>query len=132
MNVGEADSVLRAEDGPFVEVADVSLVDLTRIPDDVAVNCLDRLHGMILAPSSKVYVHCIAGWNRSPTIVWLYLVACGIDPDMAKQLIASQNLDAVPGHPRLVDSLLVTKVQSHGRNYLPHPRPEAIGNVLRM
>jgi hypothetical protein len=131
LNVGECESVLRAQDGPFVEVAWHPIADFERIPSDVALRCLDALHRMSCSPDSSVYVHCIAGWNRSPTIVWLYLVACGVDCQMAKELIAAQSWDSVPGHPRLVDDDLVHLVAQHGaENYVPHPRPEVLFAIL--
>ncbi len=123
LNVSEAESMLRPEDGPFVEIVWHPLVDFQRIPDQVALECLDTLHRMVCAGKSKVYVHCIAGWNRSPTIVWLYLIACGMEPEAATKLIVTRNWDARPGHPGLVDAQLIATVQEHGRlKYQPHPR----------
>ena len=130
LNVGEAPNVLSAGDGPFTEIAWHPIVDLERIPNETAVAILTRLHEMVCRPNAKVYVHCIAGWNRSPTIVWLYLVACGMDEDEAKHLITRHAWDAVPGHARLVDTNLIEIVQQFGRTSLvPHPRPEVLEPV---
>ena len=127
LNVGEAPSVLAASDGPFTEIAWHPIADLERIPNEAAVAILTRLHEMVCRPNANVYVHCIAGWNRSPTVVWLYLVACGMDEDEAKRLITRHAWDAVPGHGRLVDASLIDLVQQFGRqSFLPHPRPEAL------
>jgi len=126
LNVGDAPSVLHIDDGPFIDVRWVEIVDLERIPQDLAIASLDTLHAMVATPNSTVYVHCVAGYNRSPTIVWLYLIACGVDPDAAKEFIGRRSLDAVPGHPRLIDADLIATVRSHGQLYLPHPRPEAL------
>src|SRR3954447_14965822 len=103
LNVCEAPSVLAVGPGGFREVAWHPVEDLARIPNEDAIACIDALHRMLREPGSKVYVHCIAGQNRSPTMLWLYLVACGHDPAMAKRLIEGRNLDAVAGHARLVD-----------------------------
>ena len=125
LNVGEAPSVLTAADGPFREVAWLPIADLERIPDDLAVACLDTLHRMACLPGSRVYIHCIAGQNRSPTVLWLYLVACGMDADRAKAIIEASARDSIPGHGRLVDAALVEDVRRFGaRSLLPHPRPE--------
>lgn len=127
LNVGESPSVLRAGEGSFREVAWRPVADLERIPDEAARECLDTLHRMLTEPDSRVYVHCVAGWNRSPTVVWLYLVACGADPPQARQAIGRRSPSAVPAHPKLIDERLVSFVRSHGgANYLPHPRPEAL------
>jgi hypothetical protein len=126
LNVGEAPCVLSPGAGSLHEVTWRPVVDLERIPDAVALDCLDTLHRMVCEPGSRVYVHCLAGWNRSPTVLWLYLVGCGMDPDAAKALIVSRAWDAIPGHPRLVDAELLRVVCTHARRYLPHPRPEAL------
>ena len=126
LNVGEAPSAISPSDG-FQEVIWRSVEDLERIPDDAALAALDELHRMATMDASRVYVHCVAGWNRSPTIVWLYLIACGLHPEAARQLIASRTLDAVPGHARLVDGSLIRLAQEHGaRRFLPLARPEIL------
>ena len=117
LNVGESPNVLTIAEGPFVEIAWHPIADLERIPDAEALKCLDELHRMVTLEHSRVYVHCVAGWNRSATVVWLYLVACGMAPDVAKELIGRRNIDAVPAHPRLVDEALVTAVQRHGKRH---------------
>jgi hypothetical protein len=126
-NVGEAPSVLDPADGPFAEVTSHPVVDLARIPDDLAITCVSTLHRMVCAPHSRIYVHCVAGRNRSPTILWLYLVACGVEPNAAKAGIVARSWDSVPGHSQLIDANLVEAVQSFGRQkFLPHPRLDAL------
>jgi hypothetical protein len=127
LNVGEAPSVLSARDGPFHEVAWHPIADLERVPDELALACLATLHRMVCQPDARVYIHCIAGQNRSPTVLWLYLVACGAQDDRAKEVIEAAACDAIPGHGRLVDAALVELVRRFGgRSFLPHPRPEAL------
>jgi hypothetical protein len=127
LNVGEAPSVLSARDGPFREVAWHPITDLERVPDELALACLTTLHRMVCQPDARVYIHCIAGQNRSPTVLWLYLVACGVPADRAKELIEAAARDAIPGHGRLVDAALVELVRRFGGlSFLPHPRPEAL------
>ncbi|MCI0359606.1 MAG: hypothetical protein L0211_14110 [Planctomycetaceae bacterium] len=123
LNVCEAPHVLTVADGPFFELCSLAIDDLQPITEPVALACLDTLHRMATTAGSRVYLHCIAGCNRSPTVLWLYLVACGIDPQVAKEQISARNIDAVPGHSRLISPLLVAWAKDHGRRYLPHPRP---------
>ena len=127
LNVGEAASIIEAADGPFREVVWRPITDLERVPEESALACLAVLHRMVCQPDARVYVHCIAGWNRSPTVVWLYLIACGLAPDKARGVIEQRAPDANPGHARLVDAALVETIQQFGaRSFLPHPRPEAL------
>src|SRR5262245_62100612 len=105
LNVSEVACIVQPGD-EFQEVSWCPVVDLERIPEEVARTCLDRLHTFVCAPASRVYVHCVAGRNRSPTVVWLYLVACGIDPGEAKHALTRRSLTASPAHPQLVDARL--------------------------
>ncbi len=82
---------------------------------------------MLSVDGSRVYVHCIACQNRSPTILWLYFVACGMDDNAAKELISQRCPVAVPGHNSLVDEQLVARVREHGRgNFLPLQDPSVL------
>ncbi len=129
LNVSDTPSQLSRDEGPFRSVTWVDIEDRTLIPVASALRAIDTLHRALLASEGRVYVHCMAGWNRSPTIIWLYLLACGLDRDDATQRVCAEAFDAVPGHPLLVDSNLIATVGSHGRdNYLPHKRPSAISS----
>ena len=127
LNVGEAPSVLTIDDGPFRSVVGHSIIDLEPIPEELAIACIASLHQMLSEAEARVYVHCIAGLNRSPTVVWLYLVACGIEPNEAKAIIEKRAPDAIAGHSKLVDAGLVAAIQKFGsEHFLPHPCPEVL------
>jgi protein-tyrosine phosphatase len=127
LNVSESPSLPVEEGAGFIEVAWLPVGDLTRIPDETARECLETLQRMLVLPGSRVYVHCIAGRNRSPTVVWLYLVACGCDAAEARRWITERSPDAVPAHPLLVDGRLVEFARRHGAaRFLPHPRAEVL------
>jgi protein-tyrosine phosphatase len=116
LNVGENPSIVHKGDFGFAEIVDCPIVDLARIPNDVAIFCIDTMLAMLRSsPDSKVYVHCLAGQNRSPTVVWLFLVACGVDPAAAKHWIKGRVRNSVPGHRDLVDERLIRHVIAHGR-----------------
>lgn len=127
LNVSDTPSQLTMVNGPFRSVTWIDIEDRTLIPTDVAIKAMDTIHRSLIHDNGRVYVHCMAGWNRSPTILWLYLVACGLDTSDAARIICLNAFDAVPGHSLLIDSNLVANVQAHGRDrYRPHPRPAAI------
>jgi len=126
-NVGTAASILSAQTHGFQQVVDLPVEDLRRLPDAYVLDCLDRFHAALSQPGRKIYIHCVAGQNRSPAMLWLYLVACGTEPGEAKALIEDRTLDAVAGHPKLVDDALVQTVQAHGKSrFLPLPRPDVL------
>jgi hypothetical protein len=106
----------------FKELVWQPIVDGRRIPDRVLLQSLDRLHRIIATDQGKVLVHCHAGMNRAPTIVWLYLIACGTDPEEAARMIADGSPSAVPGHPALCDEDSVRLAQAHGRAHYQPPR----------
>jgi protein-tyrosine phosphatase len=127
LNVGEAPSILTTNDGQFRHIIWHPIIDLELIPEPLAVACLESLHQMLSEADARVYVHCIAGLNRSPTVVWLYLVACGIEPAEANAVVEKRAPDAIAGHSKLVGAGLVAAVQKFGsEHFLPHPRPDVL------
>ncbi|MGL4421609.1 MAG: hypothetical protein ACRCZF_13155, partial [Gemmataceae bacterium] len=127
LNVSDAASVIVAGEAGIVQVIDEPLSDQHRIPEARLLVILHTLHGMAAQPNAQVYVHCIAGQLRSPTILWLYLIACGIDADTARNWIETASPDAIPGTPRLVDPSMVPFVQKYGAKYFtPLPRGEIL------
>ncbi len=127
LNVSDTPSELTVDDGPFRSIDWITIEDRVRIPTDDAIKATNAIHRMLSIGVGRAYVHCMAGWNRSPTILWLYLIACDVHPGEASQTICSNAFDAVPGHPLLVDSNLIDSMRAFGRaNYDPHPRPASI------
>lgn len=127
--------VLNVSDGPshvssatgFVEVVDQPLRDSRRLTPGRTREVLDALHRLASTPGAHVYVHCVYGQLRSPTILWLYLIALGVPPKDAQEWIESRSPDAVAGHYRMVDHEHVLLAQKHGlANFFPHPRPNLI------
>ena len=113
LNVAEARGSF--DPTPFVEVAFHPLDDLRLLPTPLVDACLRSLERMLREPNARVYVHCSAGQNRSPTILWLYLIACGLEPEEAGAKIAAASFDACPGHPALIDEALVTWARAVGK-----------------
>jgi hypothetical protein len=128
LNVCDGPCVVSAGAGSFREVAWVPMLDSVPLRHSTAVEVLDVLHGMACEPGAHVYVHCMAGHLRSPTVLWLYLIACGLPPDDARDLIETASPVATAGYPLMVTPSHVLLAQRHGQaNFFPHPR----GDVLR-
>jgi hypothetical protein len=127
LNVSEAPCGVRATSEGFRAVEWVPLEDRSPVPPHTLVQLLDILHEMAVIPDSHVYIHCIAGQLRSPTVLWLYLIACGISPMDAREWIEDRSPDASPGSTRMVDDSLVRFAQQHGlAKFCPHPRAEVL------
>ncbi len=107
LNVSDAPSVVSAADAGVREMIDLPIEDLRQLSVEVIEDALTAIHRMLYENEGRVLVHCTACQNRSPTIVWLYLIASGMEPDQAAAMITSVVKDAVPGHSALVSSKLV-------------------------
>jgi protein-tyrosine phosphatase len=126
LNVSDIPNHVSSLDG-FAEVAWVPMSDSRRLPAATAVEALNSLHQLASVPGSHVYVHCVAGQIRSPSILWLYLIACGVPLQDARDWIELRSPDAVAGHYRMVDHEHVLLAQKHGlMHFFPHPRPDLI------
>lgn len=113
--------------GTFAACPWVPMSDSSRLKPTTAIEALNALHSLAAVPDSHVYVHCVAGMVRSPTILWLYLIALGVPPQDARDWIEDRSPVATAGHPAMVDHEHVLLAQMHGlANFFPHPRPEII------
>jgi len=129
-NVSGRPGQVVAGDGAFREVAWFPLDDAQRIPTGTALHILGELHRMAAAPAAHVYVHCASGCLRGPTTLWLYLVACGLDPGAARALIQERSPGADPGHGRMIGPDLILAVRKHGQaHFLPLPRVDVVAPV---
>src|SRR3954462_15568685 len=92
LNVSDGPSVVSADTG-FAGVAWVPMSDSKRLAPSTAIWALNTLHQLASAPDAHVYVHCVLGMVRSPTILWLYLIALGVPPDDARDWIENRSPD---------------------------------------
>jgi hypothetical protein len=127
LNVSDTASAISAAGHGFRAVAWVPMSDSRRLLPSTALWALGTLHQLASVPDAHVYVHCVLGMVRSPTILWLYLIALGVPPDDARDWIEERSPDAVAGHPKMVDREHVVLAQKCGLlNFFPHPRPNLI------
>ena len=127
LNVSETPSQLKLDEGPFQKIVQIPIQDGTPIPEPDAIRCVDTLHEFVCNEDANIYIHCVAGWNRSPTVLWLYLIACGVESEIAKAAISNVAIDAVPAHPKLITPTLADTIVDYGKvNFLPHPRKTAL------
>jgi protein-tyrosine phosphatase len=57
------------------------------------------------SPGHKIYIHCVVGVSRSPTITWLYLIHTGLSPEDATAKIKP--------NPALYDVGIVQQLMAH-------------------
>lgn len=127
LNVSDGPSVVTAGAGGFASVAWVPMSDSKRLPTAVALRAIATLHELASKPDAHVYVHCVAGMVRSPTILWLYLIALGVPPKDARTWIEARSPRANAGAAAMVDHEHVRLAQMHGlMHFFPHPRPNLI------
>ena len=127
LNVSDTGCEVTTGPGSFAGVYWFPMSDRQRLPLETTIQALDTLHSLVSVPKSHVYIHCIAGMVRSPTILWLYLIACGLSPEYAQEIIEERSPDAVAGHPALVTDDHILLAQKHVlTHYFPLPRGEVI------
>lgn len=127
LNVSDAASEIIASENGFKKVAWVPMLDSRRLQLDTVVLALDTLHDMASVPGSHVYVHCVAGLVRSPTILWLYLISLGVSRQDARKWIQDRSTMANAGSARMVNREHVLLARKHGlANFRPHPREEVL------
>lgn len=126
LNVSHEPSVVSVNSG-FAGVAWVPMSDSRRLAPATAIWAIDTLHQLASAPDAHVYVHCVAGMVRSPTILWLYLIALGVPPKDARVWIETRSPRSSAGSAAMVDREHVRLAQMHGlMHFFPHPRPNLI------
>ena len=65
--------------------------DVTPIERELAVTIISTMRSVLSDPARTVYVHCEAGRNRSPTVIWLYLLSIGHSKESASEMVRSPN-----------------------------------------
>jgi predicted protein tyrosine phosphatase len=94
---------------PGFTVFNVPVVDLAEMPLAVA----DRIVAIVthaVARGERIFVHCIAGQNRSPGAVYISLLALGMGESEAAHLIEDSTLDAVARHEQIITARVVRHV----------------------
>jgi len=79
---------------------------------------INVIEEFLSSPSHKIYIHCIVGVSRSPTITWLYLIHTGLSPDEAAA--------RVKPNPVMYDDAMVQQLIANRSSFiqsLPTPPP---------
>ncbi|MDI7259542.1 MAG: dual specificity protein phosphatase [Thermodesulfobacteriota bacterium] len=72
---------------PFIEanitLQNVYIRDFCLMTPQLVRDAIEVIDKSLSSPGHKIYIHCIEGVNRSPTITWLYLIRTGLSPEEA-------------------------------------------------
>jgi len=66
---------------------------------------MEIIDQVLSSPHHKIYIHCVVGVSRSPTIAWLYLIYKGLSPEDATAKIKP--------NPALFDTGIVRQLMAH-------------------
>lgn len=116
LNVSDARSLAEAHAAGFRSVVFIPVADCVPIMEETLEECLAALDTMFARPGARVFVHCMAGQNRSPTIVWLYLLRLGWGEAAAREMVVANATDAIPGHPQLITPRLIDLARNWPRS----------------
>ena len=131
LNVSDARTLPETWAVGFRSVIWVPIADYFPIMDEDIASILIALDTIFLAPDPVVYVHCIAGHNRSPTVIWLYLKSLGVNADVARQMIETASPNAVGGHPMLLSPAVIDATITHRLTRSEHVQEQLRRVVLQ-
>ena len=86
-------------------IKQIFLTDPAPIEKETAFEIVDFINDTLLNSQNKIYIHCYAGVNRSPTAVWLYFLAKGYSESEATKRIISGNKNLVVPDPFIISNL---------------------------
>jgi protein-tyrosine phosphatase len=76
---------------PFIEanitLHNVHIPDYSLMTPQLVHEIIEIIDKSLSFPEHKIYIHCVEGVNRSPTIAWLYLIHRGFSPEEASTMI---------------------------------------------
>lgn len=94
------------------KVVQIFVEDLAPMRQETACEIVDAMHDCVSQKDGRIYVHCDAGINRSPTAIWLYFLATGMSEEKAaKRIISANRMVSVPD-PVLVMSLNLSQIKN--------------------
>lgn len=81
------------------------ITDMAPISPESALGVTKLTRNVLADPKAKICVHCNAGKNRSPTVVWLYLVAEGRPVEVATRMVSKGNRALIVPNELLISEL---------------------------
>jgi hypothetical protein len=113
LNVSDSRNWPEITSAGFRSISWIPIADCVPIDGELVTEALTRLDELFTQPGARVLVHCLAGQNRSPTMIWLYLRSLGVNANVAKSMIEAASPDAVGGHPLLLSPETIDAMVGH-------------------
>lgn len=83
----------------------MSLIDNCLILPQQVRDIMAHIDRSLSIPDQKIYIHCVEGVSRSPTISWLYLIHSGFTAEEASQRVRP--------NPLLYNEFIVNSLSAH-------------------
>jgi atypical dual specificity phosphatase len=93
-----------------ITVHNIFIRDYSLMTPQLVREVMEVIDHCLSLPGSKIYIHCVAGVSRSPTITWLYLIHSGATP--------AEALEKITPNPALYDAGIVQQLVARRP---PHP-----------
>ena len=88
-----------------ITVHNVPVRDYCLMTPQLVREIIEVIDTSLSSPGHKIYIHCVVGVSRSPTITWLYLIHKGLSPEDATAKIKP--------NPALYDVGIVQQLMAH-------------------
>jgi protein-tyrosine phosphatase len=90
-----------------ITVYNVPVRDYCLMTPQLVREVMDIIDQSLSSPTHKIYIHCVVGVSRSPTIAWLYLIHKGLSTEDATA--------KVKPNPALYDAGIVQQLMARRR-----------------
>lgn len=90
------------------------ILDYCLMKPQLVRDVIEIIEESLSSPGHKLYIHCIVGVSRSPTISWLYLIHSGLSPEDAAA--------RVKPNPVMYDDAMVQQLIAHRPSFV-QPMP---------
>lgn len=114
----EIDCIINVSDTPYIINGFKNYIKVLNIlmqdNHEIDTETIDKIKVLALKyKDKKVFIHCLAGQNRSAVAIWIYLVFSGFTEEIAENLINENTLDAVPKHGKILTPKAIEYIRNN-------------------
>lgn len=116
-----------ADPVPFAEanisIHNIHVLDHCLMKPQLIREVMGLIDGCLSSSRHKIYIHCVAGVSRSPTVAWLYLIHAGFSPEEASTRVRP--------NPVMYDARTVQELMAHRRPFSASSLSSGMEDFLR-